>query len=408
MSALSLHIIVDNASDQALDRALAYLQHIHAPLVNIGGGAQLDRAMSYVTRVRSALPTCKIFFRHLDPDDTGIWTKLNPEQWIASRVTPRLEWCRQNDIVYVTDNESSGDNSIMQRYVAWQVEVMSRLHTLGLHAAVGRFATGNIGESQYPLLKPMFDAMQAGDYFSPNEYVPQPERRELASGNINRYHDAWNAYGKALPTAIGEYGIAKDYQARAGWRTTGMNAQAYADYLIGWYKDWYLPNGVSAFIYCIGGFAEWQSFQLDNDVLTALERWYDAQPPPVPTPLPPPAQTPEFDYGVMQSGHIEITKVGITNLNMRRSPSIAADVWQWIITDDKVHWSTHENTQGGYRWHKAFHVQSGKTGYVAETGNYQFVPDNVTAPLPPLDKDARRRELVKQLVAIVEELETLG
>lgn len=290
---ICLHCVVDNAPDTFLDRALLYSMRIKAPFINIAGGAQLDRAYAFADRVRQSLPTIKIFFRNLSPDDTGIFAKLSPQQWMDSRLPPeRIEWAKRNNIVFVTDNESSGDDATMRRYVAWQVDVMNRLHMLGLHAANGRFATGNIAFNQYQLLKPMFDAMIPGDYFSPNEYLNAPNKS--SNSHPFRYHNAWDVYGKPIPTVIGEYGIANDYNSEHGWHTVpGLTGKAYAQYLIENDKMWYAPYGVSQFLFAVGGYSKWETFQPDNDVYTELEAYAAShpsqQPPPV---IAPPVITP--------------------------------------------------------------------------------------------------------------------
>lgn len=281
---ISLHIIIDNATDAQLDRGLRYLKRTNQKLVNIAAGAQLDRGMAYVERVRAEVPGIKVFWRHLE--DTGIWRKLNPLEWWVSRVTDRLSWAQRNDIIFVTDNESSGDDTTIQNYVRWQKSVMEQLHEKGLHAAVGRFATGNILEEQYTLLKPMFDCIQPGDYFSPNEYFNAPGKS--SGGHLFRYDLGWKAAGHALPTAIGEFAMAVDYKSDKGYRSIGMSGKDFAALAIQQYEAWYETRGVTVFLYCIGGYG-WELFQLDDEVLTALETYAlsKAQPaaPPASTPI---------------------------------------------------------------------------------------------------------------------------
>lgn len=300
---ISLHINVDNTTDAQLDRALTYLHRTKAQMVNIAAGAQLDRGYAFVDGLRAAMPTIKVFWRHLE--DTGVWTKLSPVEWYNSRVLPRLAWAARNDIVFVTDNESSGDNTTIENYVRWQKTVMAMLHEKGLHAAVGRFATGNIREEQYALLKPMFDAFQTGDYFSPNEYFNAPGRS--SSGHLYRYNLAWMAMGKPLPTAIGELGMSVDYKSGDGYHTLNMSAKDYAALVIQNFEMWYKKFNVTVFLYVIGGFG-WQSFQIDGDVMTELETYAAKQdtatvpvvmpdkPAPVvaPIPAPLPAQPPQI------------------------------------------------------------------------------------------------------------------
>ena len=318
---ISLHIIVDNASDEQLDRALRYLKRTNQKLVNIAAGAQLDRGMTYVERVRADVPGIKVFWRHLE--DTGIWTKLTPAQWYTSRVQPRLAWAQRNNLVFVTDNESSGDNVTIENYVRWQRAVMAELHEQGLHAAVGRFATGNISEDQYGLLKPMFDAIQPGDYFSPNEYFNAPGKS--SGGHLNRYKLGWLAAGHNLPTAIGEFGMAVDYQSDKGFHSIGMLGKDYARLVIEHSQAWYEAQGVTPFLYCVGGYS-WPTFQLNEEVYGELEAYAARNEPPVivtpPIVTNPPAPVPEVSEPATKPPEVDLLKNEIGAL-LR---SIAADL----------------------------------------------------------------------------------
>lgn len=290
---ISLHCIVDNATEAQLNRAVLYLRRVQPEAVNIAAGSQLDRGMAFVERVRAEVPGIKVFWRHLE--DTGIWTKLDPEKWYDSRIAPRLEWAFKNRLIVVTDNESSGDDETMKRYVQWQIKVMGKLHQVGLNAAVGRFATGNIKETQYTLLKPMFDEMTLGDYFSPNEYHNVPS--DSSGGHLNRYKLAWQAAGRNLPTAIGEFGMSVHYDPGKGFRSINMSGAYAAQLGIGHFEAWHKPNDVTVFYFTIGGYS-WGSFQLvlpdgsDDSLLSVLEAYAAKEPIEVATkPIPMPKPT---------------------------------------------------------------------------------------------------------------------
>lgn len=273
---ISLHLIADNADPARLDRGVLYLKRVNARSVNVAGGSQIDRAMTLVDQIHDELPNIIIFWRQLE--DTGIHAELSPEQWYASRVAPRLEWLQRHQVRFVTDNESSGDDARIHTYAAWQVDVMNRLHAVGLFAAIDRFATGNIGDgtegsNQYPFLKPTFDAMIPGDYISPNEYSNAPGLSSV--GHLGRYENMYRAAGRDLPTTIGEAGIAVHYDPGKGYLTVpGLTGKAYADQMIA-EEVHYGGGAIDRFLYCIGGYG-WESFQIGDDVLETLEAHYAA------------------------------------------------------------------------------------------------------------------------------------
>lgn len=289
---ISLHLLADGADQARLDRAILYLKRVKARSVNIGGGSQIDRAMTLVERVRAEIPGIRVFWRQLE--DTGIHAQMQPFEWYASRVSPRLEWLKKNQCIFVLDNESSGDNSQIQRYAAWEADVLKRLHTVGLFGAACRFATGNIREDQYALLKPIFDVMLPGDYISPNEYSNAPGKS--SGGHLERYMNIWRAAGRNLPTTIGEAGIAADYDPGKGYRAVpGLTGRVYAEQMIS-EEIWYGGGSIDRFLYCIGGHG-WENFQIGDDVLETLEGYYAKLSPPVvvsppPVPVPPPVITP--------------------------------------------------------------------------------------------------------------------
>lgn len=285
---ISLHILADNAAPERLERAVQYLKRVRPKYVNIAGGSQLDIAMQLTERVRAEVPGIKVVFRHMKPEDTGIHTKMSASTLYNMKIAPHLAWFKKHEVIFMPDNESSGDDNQMIRYTQWQVEMAVLLHKDNLRGAFCRFATGNIKESQYALLKPIFSAMIPGDMISPNEYSNSPGRS--SGGHLERYEQMWMAAGKPLETTIGEAGIAVNYDPGNGYRSIGLLGSKYAQEMID-QEIWYEGGKIDRFLYCIGGYG-WESFQIGDDVLEHLEKYYASKAPPVeipmPTPIPPP------------------------------------------------------------------------------------------------------------------------
>lgn len=294
---ISLHINCDNATPAQLDRALLYLIRTNQRSVNIAAGTELKKGMAFVERVRAALPHINIFWRNLDPEDTGIHAKYSP-QWVFDRkVLPYISWFKHNNIIFVCDNESSGDDEQMKAYASWTVSFLIIMHAVSLATATCRFATGNIKESQYALLKPIFNAMLPSDWISPNEYSNAPGKS--SGGHLARYENMRITAGKHLPTSIGEAGLCPDYNPGKGFRSIGMSGKAYADQMIS-EEVWYENGAIDRFLFVVGGFG-WGDFQLikdmgngqvEADTLDALEAHYAKQPVPVPLAPPPVATVP--------------------------------------------------------------------------------------------------------------------
>lgn len=292
---ITLHILADNAAPAQLERALLYLKRTKQRSVNIGAGAELLKGMQYVDRVRAECPGIKIFWRNMEPEDTGIHTKMSAQSLFNKKIAPYLDWFKKNEIILVCDNESSGDDNAIREYVRWTVELLVIMHAVNLATAVCRFATGNIGDgshgsNQYPLLKPIFTAMLPSDWASPNEYSNAPGKS--SGGHLARYKLMWEAAGRKLPTFIGEAGVCPDYNPGKGFRSVPMTGKAHAAQLIAeevWYPD------IDRALFVVGGFG-WEGFQLiteigngkvEADTLDALEDHY-AKHPPIDTPTPPP------------------------------------------------------------------------------------------------------------------------
>lgn len=297
---ISIHINCDNATPAQLDRALLYLIRTNQRSVNIAAGTELKKGMDFVERVRAALPHINIFWRNLDPEDTGIHAKYSPQWVFDKKVLPYLAWFKRNNVIFVCDNESSGNDDQIKAYTIWMVSFLIIMHAVNLATSVCRFATGNIKESQYALLKPVFNAMLPSDWISPNEYSNVPGKS--SGGHLARYENMWIAAGKHLPTAIGEAGVCPDYNPGKGFRSVPMSGKAYADQMIS-EEVWYENGQIDRFLFVVGGFG-WGDFQLikdlgngkvEADTLDALEAYYAAHPatsPVVVTEPPPPPVTP--------------------------------------------------------------------------------------------------------------------
>lgn len=269
---ISLHVIVDNATNNQLDLAMWYLATVQPPVVNVAAGAQIDRGMKFVERIRLTLPNIVIIWRVLE--DTGIHTRMSPPNWFNAIVRPRLSWMKFYHIVMLLDNESSGNDDQIRAYVRWEIEALALLHREGLYGAVARFATGNIddggnGSDQYPFLKPLFDALLPGDWVSPNEYTNMPGKS--SAGSIGRYKLMEAVAGRKLPITIGEAGLLDDYQARDGWmgRTT---EREYVKAILA-DEQGYRPD-ITRCLFCIGGYQEWDTLQVTEGILQLLITHY--------------------------------------------------------------------------------------------------------------------------------------
>lgn len=289
---LSIHFVVDNCPQDRLDRGLLYLKRSKQRSVDIAAGAQLDRGMQFVERVRAELPAIEILWRNLDPDDTGAHTKMSAQENYQRKVGKHLAWFQRNKVVYMPDNESGGDDQhIKTKYVPWLVEHLVMLHADNLRGAVLRSSTGTFPEHQYTLFKPVFNAMLPGDYVSPNEYSAQPGYPKGSGGHLARYENLWVAAGRKLPTIIGEAGIAMNYDPGKGYIDAGMSDEACAQQLLD-EEIWYEKGAIDRHVYLLGGFSH-EGYRLRDGVLEYWERYYAShQPPivvtPIPVPQPPP------------------------------------------------------------------------------------------------------------------------
>lgn len=327
---LSPHIIVDNIPDDMLERSFLYLKRVkQLKFVNIGAGAQLDRGRNFVTRVHREIPHLRIVWRDLAPEDTGILARpdYSPEKLYAEKVKPNLKWFQDNKVIFMPDNETSGDDNRIRAYARDEAIIGHMLHADGLNGAFCRFATGNIVDgsqpgqtSQYPLLKPIYDMMNAGDIISPNEYRNRPGAP--SGGHLYRYRKMWEAAGRALPTFIGEAGISVNYDPGLGYQVLNMSDATFCELMLG-DEMWYENGAIDRAVYLIGGYTH-ESFRWRPGVFDYLENYYDKAPPVVVVP-PPPPPLPAFpaDFDARAQGGIAITGAAV---NVRSQPSLSATI----------------------------------------------------------------------------------
>jgi hypothetical protein len=285
---ISLHLIADNADPKRIDRAIDYLANTHQTAVNVAGGSQIDVAMNIVNRIHARMPNMKVFFRVLE--DTGNAVTMPDDVWWAERIKPRLQWMKDHKVIMVVDNETSGDDEIIKSYVSHSLTRMKMLHDNGLYGAFCRFATGNIRESQYALLKPLLEQLTDKDWISPNEYSNKPGKS--SGGHLERYKLIEAVVpNKKFNISIGECGILNEYKARDGYHTVPMSGKDMAAQILG-EEMWYKGGSIPRFLFCIGGYSQWDSLQVGDDALEFLEGYYGKNPTPAPVPVPPPVIPP--------------------------------------------------------------------------------------------------------------------
>lgn len=333
---LSPHIIVDNCPDDLLERAFLYLKRVkQLKFVNIGAGAQIDRGMNFVARVHREIPHLRIVWRNLDiEDDTGILQKWGAQKVYDLRVKKYLKWFQENKVIFMPDNESSGDDAIMRKYADDEAQIGKWLHENGLNGAFCRFATGNIADgndpnnpvNQYPLLKPIFDMMNAGDLVSPNEYRNRPGGS--SAGHLFRYRNLWNAAGRPLPTFIGEAGVSVNYDPGIGYQAIGLSDEDYCKLMLG-DEIWYEDGNIDRSVYLVGGYTH-ETFRWRLGIFDYLENYYDKAPPVIVTPPDPvlPAFPSDFDARA-QTG----IAIAGTAVNVRSQPSLSAMLVGTLLPD---------------------------------------------------------------------------
>lgn len=369
---ISLHVVVDNCPPEQLDRALLYLQRVKPRTVDIAAGAELTKGMQFVERVRRDVPGITVFWRNLEIEDTGIHSKFSAAHVYSTKVRPHLEWFKKHQIVFMPDNESSGDDDAIKRYVQWQVEMAILLHTDNLRGAFCRFSSGTIddggkGSNQYPLLKPIFSAMLPGDYVSPNEYSPSPEYEEGGGGHLERYKLMWKADGRELPTAIGEAGVAMNYDPGKGYIDAGMTDEAYGQQMLD-EEVWYQGGAIDRHVYLVGGFTH-EGYRLREGVLKHWEGHYAKQPPVVITPP------------VRWIRSTALLKHQVKHVNLRAAPDASSADLGDIRGGDPVDY--HANSRAGNWWHVRY---KGVVGYASHDYFEPLVSElpgeNTEPPLP--------------------------
>lgn len=389
---ISLHVIADNAAPARLDAAFNYLKATKQPYVNVGGGAQIDRAMQFVERCHIDMPRLQVFWRILE--DTGNAIKMDNGTWWRERIEPRLKWMQEHKVIMVLDNETSGSDTIIQLYVNKCIDRLARLHDVGLYGGICRFATGNIqdgsqpGQSnQYPLLKPLLLAATNDDWVSPNEYRNTPGKS--SGGHLQRYKRITDVVPeKRFKVSIGECGILKDYSAREGYTTIPISGAEAAKVMLE-DEQFYEGGTIPRFWFCIGGNSDWQNTQVGQDALDFLQTYYQYHPinvsdtPPVP---PPPVvidPTPVYKPPPFVTGSRYMIATPGAYVNVRSDASTsAADIGD--VPNSSVVTILGEKAVDGDYWRR---IQFGTiVGWVAmQKGAVQFAPylsDSSTVNVP--------------------------
>lgn len=378
---ISLHVVADNAPPERLDRAVLYLKRTKQPYVTVAGGSQIDRAMQFAERCQAEVPGIQVFWRVLE--DTGVAITMDDNTWWSERVFPRLTWMQAHRVIMVVDNETSGDDTVIKKYVQSSINRGRMLHAAGLYGAFCRFATGNIGDgsqagqsNQYPLLKPLLEVLDARDWVSPNEYTNTPGKS--SAGHLERYKRILNVVpGRHFNVAIGECGILNNYGAREGYTTIPISGKEAAAQLVA-DEIWYNGGTIPRFWFCIGGYQEWQRTQVGDDALEFLEGYYAANPigqlppPPIVIPPPPPVLDP-FTPGMK---YIITTPQAF--VNVRATPSSSANKLGEIANKNIV--TVYEEAQVGADYWRRMSVGT-LNGWVSmQAGAVKLAPY-----LPPSD-----------------------
>lgn len=385
---ISLHLIADNADPKRLDRAVAYLKNTKQKYVNIAGGSQIDRAMQLAERVQIEIPGIQVFWRVLE--DTGNVVTMPDATWWVQRIQPRLQWMKDHKVIMVIDNETSGSDSTIVSYVNHSLVRMKMLHDNGLYGAFCRFATGNINDgsqpgtsNQYLLLKPLLDQLSAGDWISPNEYSNKPGKS--SGGHLERYKHIEAVTTNKLNVSIGECGVLNEYRARDGYRTVPMSGKDMAAQLIG-EEMWYRGGSIPRFLYCIGGYSEWETLQVGDDALEFLEGYYAKNPIEQSTPQPPIINPPYKPDPITVNMQYKLT-LPADYVNLRTAPGTNSSIIGQAFNGSVVT-ALEESLVSGEYWRKV--ANSGSTGWLSMQGGavkFQLVsvePPPVEPPKPPV------------------------
>lgn len=340
---LSPHIIVDNIDPAMLQRCLEYIQRVkQLRFVNIGAGSQIDRGMAFVEQVHQARPDIRIVWRNLDPEDTGILARpdYTPEKLYAEKVTKHLKWFQDNKVIFMPDNETSGDDDRIKLYARDEAKIAQMLHADGLNGAFCRFATGNIGDgsqpgqsNQYPLLKPIFDAMNAGDIISPNEYRNKPNAS--SGGHLFRYDLMRKAAGRKLTVFIGEAGVSVDYNPGIGYQAIGLGDAEVCQLMLG-DEIWYENGAIDRSWYLIGGYTH-ETFRWRPGIFDYLEKHYEKLPPIIQPPIPPTPSLPAFPSD-FDARAVRAMAVAGSPINVRKQPSLTAPILDTLRQNTIAHY----------------------------------------------------------------------
>lgn len=328
---ISLYIIIEsNLSNEALDRAAAWLAENRPPYTTVMSGGQIDRAMQFAERV---LPYTRVIFRVFPNDGVLKTFHYKASDYYTARVAPYEKWLRNHSIFWHVDNESAEDFLI--EYAECTARVISIAVDNHVMTAVGAFATGNPREDQYNQLDPMWKALDEHHdmtIWACHEYHAQTP--QLSGGHIYRYHLGWERCKQlkiAEPvTVIGEYGYLHSKDGRLdpewGFRRDGLTGDLAAAMDTGYHRQWYAPNGVTACVYAFGGTTgKWASLNVDDDgYLKAITVYNKTLSPAPPTPNPP-DETPDSAILAEMEAADKALRAAIDSLQVARLAVEAAN-----------------------------------------------------------------------------------
>lgn len=260
-SGITFHVIFDELYTEA-DKAniVQLIKDFNPRWITIVGAGKKPQAFAFARELRTAFPNLRVIFRSM-PDD-GNWVKAEyrkPGDWYQHH----LDYL-QAGLTVLTDNESV--TADMRPYGQWQADIMDLTGPNGHSVAYGGTATGNPdegsqGHDHYVQLDPMWKAGARWGtlhVYRPNEYFGKTPKE--SAGHVARYLNAWKrceAIGVPHPqTVIGEFGYVRhrldgSVDAWTGYKGL-MSDSSYVSLILGYFSQWYRPNGVDVHLFSLG------------------------------------------------------------------------------------------------------------------------------------------------------------
>lgn len=328
---ISIDILYDELSPSELDKAANWLRRVKPPFAAVFSGSRFEQAAGYAAMLHRDIFETSIILRNSgakggNPDiatDDGIHTRMSPQDWYTRHCLP----LKDTGCIIACDNESARPD--MNVYAAWLAVVMDLAGKDGIRLAVGKTATGNPAEHQYAQMDDLWYTLtkwQGLHVYSPHEYHGQTP--QLSGGHINRYTLAWERCKQLgisiMPiTVIGEYGYLRSNGGRLdpewGFRRDRLSGKQAAEMDIGYHRDWYAVNGVTACAYAFCGTnTRWKDLNVNDDGWLDTIAAYNASLP-KPTPPPPVITPPEPP----PTGKITIPRAELAEMKRELDLSIA-------------------------------------------------------------------------------------